>query len=135
MKKDGKKGNLFVRYLRYKFSGSFFNEAFLGKWISGTPFEADNPLLARHHMAFMEEGVFVIYTRKGQRGEWSGLKRSEKNEKMWRTIPDKNQELGAHEENNCEKTLEQGICNNVEKYQWPQLPPDYMVKSKFISLG
>lgn len=65
MKKDGKKGNLFVRYLRYKFLGSFFNEVFLGKWIFGIFFEVDNLFLVRYYMVFMEEGVFVIYIRKG----------------------------------------------------------------------
>eukprot|EP00069_Balaena_mysticetus_P013057 bmy_07925T0 len=43
--------------------GSFFKETFLVKSSgisSGIPFEVNNPLLARNHMAFMEEEAFVI---------------------------------------------------------------------------
>lgn len=44
-------------------SGSFFKETFLVKSSgisSGISFEVNNPLLARNHMAFTEEGTFVI---------------------------------------------------------------------------
>lgn len=71
MRKDGKKGNLLIRYLRYMFSGSLFKEIFLVKWKSGIFFEVNNLLLARNNMAFMEQGDFVVYTREGQKGQWS----------------------------------------------------------------
>lgn len=50
------------RYIFRKFrQGDFF----LVKWKTGISFEANNPLLAKNHMAFLEEGTFVIYSSKG----------------------------------------------------------------------
>lgn len=102
-------------------SGSFLKVTF-PVWVRrDSEIEIWNSILklmisARHHMTFMNEVVFVIYTRDGQVGEWSGTKRRQERRKLPCTIPDESQETRPHEENDCEEILGQIICNNIEKY-------------------
>ena len=104
-------GEFMIRYLRYVFSGSFFKEIFLVKWKTGISFEVNNPLLARNHTAFMEEGAFVVHTREGQRGSGQSGSRGEEWEAAM-CYP--RRESGTHDPTKAED-LEQRISSNLEK--------------------
>lgn len=74
----------------------------------------------------MEEGAFVT-----EKGRENSCQNEGKSKELEAALYDPRQESrNPHEENDWEKIFEHRICN-MEEYQQPQLPPDYMTKAKF----
>lgn len=114
--KGGQKGNLWIRCLKYRFSGRLFKEAFLGTWKPRVPFESHFPRPARNEKAFGEDGDSVIATREA---EWSRMGR------RGRSSHEPSQLWGR--DSACED-LESRLCNHAEKYPRPQSTLDSLRK-------